>query len=158
MNSVKWAKKIGIGIAIIGLGASSYGIYLFNMPHRDVQAQQADFSFQASQIVQEYLNNPSASNQKYLDEEGESRILQVTGNVFQIEEDFNDNKVILFQLETDKAGVSCAFTKETNKDVTAVLLRKPLTIKGVIRAGASFDADLNMYENMIMEKCSIITP
>lgn len=32
-----------------------------------------------------------------------------------------------------------------------------ITIKGVIRSGASFDSDLDMYENVIIEKSDIVS-
>ncbi len=32
-----------------------------------------------------------------------------------------------------------------------------IKVKGVIRSGANYDADLEMYEHVIMEKCDLIT-
>ncbi|MFP3670568.1 hypothetical protein SB717_36390, partial [Priestia sp. SIMBA_032] len=61
----------------------------------------------ASAIVHEYLDNPTAANAKYLNEEGESKILAVTGTVRSIDEDMNQQKVILLMEANDKAGVSC---------------------------------------------------
>ncbi len=140
---------MGIGIIIAG----SVGYYMFNMPHRDVQATSADYQLSAKEIVREYLNNSAIANEKYLDEEGESKVLVITGKIASISTDFNDQKVILLKDAVEKSGVNCTFLPETN-----IQLNKGdiISVKGVIRSGASYDEDLEMYENVILEKCSII--
>ena len=140
---------MGIGILIAG----GVGYYMFNMPHRDVQATSADYQLSAKEIVGEYLNNSAAANEKYLDEEGESKVLVITGKIASISTDFNDQKVILLKDVSDKAGVNCTFLPGDN-----IQLNKGdvISVKGVIRSGASYDEDLEMYENVILEKCSIV--
>jgi hypothetical protein len=127
------------------------------MPHRDVQQTKSDFSYTSNEIVDEYLKDPEAANQKYLDEEGESKIFEVTGNVAEISTDFNGQKVVLLQSEGSPAGVSCTFPKDLNEAATNFEVGKTITVKGVIRAGAGYNEALGMYENVILDKCSIIT-
>ncbi len=57
---------------LIGGGAA---LYLFNMPHRNVQSSKSDYSLTGSEIVAEYLANKDAANQKYLASDGDSKIL-----------------------------------------------------------------------------------
>lgn len=141
----------GVGLAIGG----AIALYIFYMPHRDVQATPTDYKLTASQIISEYLADAASANQKYLDNEGESKVLEVTGTVFKISDDFQGNKVVLLKSENDKAGVSCTFTGESNADVEKLQIGENITIKGVIRSGASYDEDLGMYEDVIMEKCDL---
>ena len=140
---------IGIGILIAG----GVGYYMFNLPHRDVQATSVDFKLSAKEIVEEYLNNSAKANEKYLDEEGESKVLVITGKITSITTDFNDQKVILLKDASEKAGVNCTFLPEANIQLNE---GDVISVKGVIRSGASYDEDLEMYENIILEKCSII--
>lgn len=149
--------KIGAILLIAGLliGGGTV-LYMFNMPHRNVQSTSADFSVTASQLVAEYLENPSKANDKYLADDGDSKVLEISGAVAKISEDFNGQTVILLKSEADKAGVSCTFTKETNQNVSTIKLGETVKIKGVIRSGASFDPDLEMYENVIVEKSDLI--
>lgn len=142
-----------LGILIVGLGIA---LYLFNMPHRNVVGSKADFNMTASAIVHEYLENPTAANAKYLNEEGESKILAVTGTVRSIDEDMNQQKVILLMEANDKAGVSCTFTQNTNEHADNIETGQQITVKGVIRSGASYDADMELYEDVILEKCDIL--
>ncbi len=157
MNKKKILKPLLIVTAVVILTAVGVGTYLFNMPHRDVQSTASDFSYMATAIVNEYLEDADKANEKYLDEEGESKILEVSGNVFSITEDFNHQKVVLLKGENDKAGVSCTFTPETNDAVLSLKIGDHISIKGVIRSGASYDDDLGMYEHVIMEKSKIIS-
>jgi hypothetical protein len=149
--------KIGAILLIAGLligGVSAF--YMFNMPHRNVQNTSTDFSLSASQLVAEYLKDAVKANDKYLAENGNSKILEIKGTVANISEDFNGQKVVLLQSPDDKAGVSCTFTQETNKNISDVHIGESVTIKGVIRSGASFDVDLEMYENVIIEKSDLV--
>ena len=149
--------KIVAGIAAAGILISGgFAIYMFNMPHRDVQAANSDYSVTSKQIVSEYLNDKLAADNKYLADDGDSKILEVTGTVSRISEDFNAQKVVLLKEEEDKAGVSATFTAETNQYVSELKVGETITVKGVIRSGASYDEDLGFYENIILEKCDIV--
>ncbi|PKP51487.1 MAG: hypothetical protein CVT92_12550 [Bacteroidetes bacterium HGW-Bacteroidetes-1] len=149
--------KIGAILLITGLliGGGTV-LYMFNMPHRNVQNTSSDFSLTASKLVTEYLENPATANEKYLADDGDSKILEIKGTVAKISEDFNGQKVVLLQENSDKAGVSCTFTQETNKNVSNIQVGETITIKGVIRSGASFDPDLEMYENVVIEKSNLV--
>jgi len=146
---------IVIGSALLIGGSVAY--YMFNMPHRDVQKAKTDYTLKSSDIVNEYLSNAALANEKYLDSEGDSKIIEVTGTIYEISDDFINNKVLILKSVSDKAGVSCTFSTETNSNVSKLKIGDEVTIKGVIRSGASFDSDLDMYENVIMEKCDVVS-
>lgn len=141
------------GIVVVGAVA----IYMFNKPARDIQATKTDFSYKASEIVNEYLTDAKKANNKYLDEEGNSKVLEITGTVADISEDFNHQKVILLKAVTDKAGVSATFSKETNSHTQNIKVGDEITVKGVIRSGATYDKDLEMYENVTIGKSDIVS-
>lgn len=152
----KTLKVFGI-ITLIGIViAAGIAFYMFNMPHRDVQSTKTDYSLTSTQLVNEYLSNADTANEKYLQEEGDSKILAVTGTIMSISEDQNNQKVILLREKTGKAGVSCTFTEKTNNHTKSLQIGQTVTIKGVIRSGAGYDEDLDMYEDVIMEKCDLI--
>lgn len=138
---------------VIGGGAA---LYLFNMPHRNVVSAEADYSVLASQLVDEYLSTPDKANDKYLSSDGDSKILEVTGNVSKVSEDYNGQKIILLKSDSDKAGVSATFTIETSSQTESVAPGQTITLKGVIRSGAGYDDDLGLYENVIIEKTVLI--
>lgn len=158
---MKPKKKI-IRIVILFVAAAvlvggGVGLYLFNKPARDIQNTKTDYSYNASDIVSEYLSDPKKANDKYLDESGNSKVLEISGLVALISDDFNKQKVVLLKADSDKAGVSCTFTHETNSQVEKIKIGDQVTIKGVIRSGASFDEDLDLYENVIIEKSGLVS-
>ncbi len=152
-KSVKIILIIAVAGLIIGGGI---GLYMYYMPKRDVQATNTDYKVSAAQIVTEYLSDKNAANQKYLSDDGDSKVLEITGTVAKISEDYNGNKVVLLKNPDDKAGVSATFLPETNQHADQLKPGQTITIKGVIRSGAAYNEDLEMYENVIVEKSDII--
>jgi hypothetical protein len=153
-------KKVLRITAILGVAgiliAGGIGLYMFNMPHRDIQSADADYTLTTNEIVSEYLTDKDAANKKYLAADGNSKILEITGKVGKISEDFAGQKVVLLKDENLKAGVSASFTSETNSSLNDVQVDQTITLKGVIRSGASYDEDLEMYEHVILEKSDIV--
>lgn len=149
-------KKVLLTIASLVIIGIAIALSQFFKPARDVQATTTDFKLKASELVNEYLKDANKANQKYLDEAGNSKVIEITGTVSDISTDFNNQKVILLKETSDKAGVSASFTAETSKNVANVKVGELVTIKGVIRSGASYDEDLEMYENVILDKCDFI--
>ena len=152
-------KKTKVTAAILGLGliiALGVGYYMFNMPQRDVQNTKTDYTLNSAELVNEYLNDAKAANEKYLQEEGDSKILAITGTIAAITTDLNDQKVVLLKDLDHEAGVRCTFTTETNTNAMGLLVGETTTIKGVIRSGAGYDEDLGLYEDVIMEKCDVL--
>ncbi|HUX56403.1 MAG TPA: hypothetical protein VMV77_05485 [Bacteroidales bacterium] len=150
---LKVAAIIIVAGIVIGGGI---GLYMFNMPQRNVQAAKADYTLTGSQIVAEYLAGKEDANKKYLSGDGNSKILEVTGIINKISDDFNGQKVVLLKETGDKAGVSASFTAETSHNAEDLQIGSTVTIKGVIRSGASYDDDLELYENVILEKSDIV--
>ena len=150
---LKWGLKVSvIGIVTGGLII----LYLFNMPHRDVINTSADFNTTSTELVNEYLNNYQSANNKYLEEEGDSKIIAVTGNVYKKEKDLKNQWVVLLKESENTAGVSFTFTQETNKQAESLKIGTITTLKGVIRSGANYDEDLELFEDVVIEKSSLL--
>ena len=155
MSSI-FSKRV-IYILLIGaLIAGMIAAYSFFMPHRDVVGMNADVTLEADVLVKEYLDDSDAANNKYLSEEGESTIIAVIGTVSSISTDQNSQRVVLLKSSEAKAGVSCTFTQETNSQIEIIKEGDNVTIKGVIRSGAGYDEDLELYEDVILEKCNLL--
>lgn len=151
----KKTKIILLSLLTAGLIGGSYVFYLWNMPHLDVQAQKADYSISANQLVNEYLANEKSANTKYLGENGESKIIIINSTISKIDTDMNNQKVILLKEDTAKAGVNCTFMASTNINASTLKVGDKAKIKGIIRSGASYDADMEIYQNVVLEKCDI---
>lgn len=156
MFTNKTFKRILIFLGFPFLTFLVTGFYIFNMPHRNVSETQTDYKLHSSALVAEYLKDQNRANEKYLDEEGDSRIIEITGTIASIDRDFNGQLVLLLKDKEDKAGVSCTFPSDFNKNPKQFETGTKITLKGVIHSGAAYDEDLEMYENVILEECSLI--
>ena len=108
---IKWGLILLVSTVVIGGGIV---FYLFNQPHRDIQATAADYQLEASELVNEYLADANAANDKYLQTEGDSKIIAVSGTIASISEDLNQQKVVFLKDANEKASVSCTFIAEVN--------------------------------------------
>lgn len=153
-----WIRKGLIIAAVIIVAGGAYAYYLFNLPHRDVVGAKADLALDANALVNEFLTDAAAANAKYLDAEGDSKVLAVSGTVSAMDSDLNGNTVVLLKDNGADAGVRCSFSPETNAQAANLKIGDAATIKGVIRAGAAYDEDLELYEHAVLEKCSIAQP
>lgn len=156
MKTKKIIKYVLIIFLIGFVAAGGVVYYLFNMPDRDVQGAKADFQTSSTQLVEEYMKDATVANQKYLAENGESAIVEVSGTVANIEQDFNDKWVVLLQGEDDKAGVRCSFTEIEQEKIKKLKPGTEIHVKGVIESGANYDEDLMMYEHVNLGKCALI--
>ena len=149
--------KLGLSILIIifvlGLGIA---LSMYYMPHRDIQSASPDYTMTISQLTEEYLEGSAQANDKYLSEDGESKILLLTGTIKSISENLNGQKVMLLKEALDKAGVNFTFSEGETYDFSQLKIGQEASIKGVIRSGATYDEDLEMYENTIIEKSTLI--
>jgi len=143
-------------IGVLALIALSYGAYLWFMPHQNVQGTKAFKTIDATVLVNEFLADKTAANEMYLDTEGESKVLIITGTIADISKDQLNQKVILLKNTSEKMGVSCTFTVDTNSQVDQLEVGNTVKIKGVIRSGAEYDEDLDLTENVIVEKSAIV--
>lgn len=132
------------------------GLQSYLLPDRDVQKLSADYQVTASELTSEFLDDLDKARLKYLSDDGESEILEVTGRVSRISESFNGAKVVLLKNDDDKAGVNCTFTHETNHSVNAIEVGDLVTIKGEILSVAYYDEDLEIFVNASLNKCDII--
>ena len=92
MKRKKTLRILAILVIAGVLVGGGIGLYMYFMPQRDVQKLSADYNVTASGLVAEFLDDIGSANNKYLEADGESKILEVTGTVARISENFNDEK------------------------------------------------------------------
>jgi hypothetical protein len=157
MKNKKILKIIGI-LALAGIVVGgAVGLYMFNMPHRDVQSTKTDFKIATASLIDEFLLDADAANERYLNEDGDSKILEVSGIVAKVSKDFNDNVVVILREPDQDAGVSCTFLSNVQSTASQIQIGQEIKVKGVFRSGAYYDEDLRMYEDVIIEKCDLVS-
>jgi hypothetical protein len=147
--------KIVLGIIFLGIVSVAVAILIiFKTPHRDVKNTETDFTINAKTLVDEYLENSELANKKYLAEDGDSKIFEVTGRVDQIFKNQKSEDVILLKPENKALGVQCTFI--LGELISSVVIGNQITVKGKIEKGASIDKDLEIGEDVLIGQCSLV--
>ena len=147
--------KIIAGIVVLGIvTAVIIVVSIFMTPHRDVKNTATDFKVNAKVLVDEYLADANSANEKYLIDDGDSKIFEVTGRVDQLFKNQKNQDVILLKSAEDELGVQCTFI--SGESIDGVAIDKVITVKGKIEQGASFDEDLEIGEDVIIGECSLV--
>lgn len=152
----KTIKKIALALGVIVLLGGGYAASQYFMPHRDIQAVEAFVEFDATQLVDEYLADQNAANKKYLDQEGESKVIIVKGEIKNIDIDQKNQKVITLKSNNAELGIRCTFIAGSEKSTKQLTAGNIVRIKGEIISGAEFDEDLELYEDATMGDCAIV--
>lgn len=142
-----------IALAVI-LGAVAFGVYLWNMPHRNVQQSGVFAEMQVNDLLNEFEKNADAANKKYLSSDGNSKVLVVGGRIFSVSTNLNNQQVILLKENGAKVGVRCTLISAT--DANQLKVGDYIKIKGAITAGNRYDADLDLYEDALLTDCAIV--
>ena len=151
----KKTKKRLIILAILGIITTGViGTIIFLTPHRDVKNTKSDFTVNAKVLVDEYLKDAIIANNKYLSDDGDSKIFNITGRVDQIFKNQKNQDVILLKAESDELGVQCTFI--LGEDVSKLVVGNTIIVKGKIEQGASYDEDLELGEDVIIGECSLV--
>lgn len=152
----KHLRKILLAFSLVASLGLAYGLFLYFLPHRDVQATATDYRLLASDLVTEYLSTPQAADTKYLDRSGDSRILEVTGPIHEVRTNLAGETIVVLRSPGSLAGVACTFTLSSSPPASALSLGELITVKGVIRAGTKFNDMLGIHTDVILEKCALL--
>lgn len=150
LKKLAWFTLSAIAVALIVI------IYMFNKPHRNVQAADVFVVIQTKDLLNEFTSDASKANAKYLSDDGNSKVLVVIGPVSSITTNQKNEKVIILKEPGANVGVSCTFTEQTNAHVNNIKVGDMAKIKGAITAGNSYDADLDLYNHAILVQCDLI--
>jgi hypothetical protein len=153
---MNWKKTIlGLGAAGL-LIAGGIFLYQWNKPHRDVQATEFDFEVTASAFVTEYLTDAKAANDKYLAEDGNSRVLLIEGKVTEVDETISGNRIVILGSDSPDLGIKCTFLPPDPGEQATIEIGTVVKVKGVVRAGPSYDEDLDLHEHGSLGDCALV--
>lgn len=128
--------------AAIGFGV---GTYLFSKGHDDTADEAAAFSMTADNIVQEFLDDETGSNAKFIDQ-----VVEISGPVFDIEK--TDGKVTGIKISSDESYVvSCSF----QEPIESSEITDQIKVKGVC-SGFNGDAESMLPGGVVELKRSVI--
>ena len=135
----KGRRAILIFITAILLAGISYGIYVWNEPHRNVN-NESGIEISAAAIFDSFSINETRANQLYLD-----KAIQVTGEVADYKKNQAGETVVYLKTSDPVFGVNCTFKNDPG------LLEKGavITFKGIC---TGYLSDVIINQGIIVKK------
>jgi hypothetical protein len=124
-------------IAIVALIFIGGYLYIRYMPDKSITKQAVNFSLTAYNLAEEYENNPSASDRKFID-----RLIEVKGTISEISTDQNNSVVFILHDNGSSTGVLCTLNEKETKKVKRYKIGDTITLKGIC-SGMLFEVVLN---------------
>lgn len=100
---LKGRRKIWLIISLVILGGISYGLYVWNKPHRNVKGEKG-IAITALAIFDSFSVNETRANALYL-----NRAIQVTGEVTDVKQNQDGQTVVYLKTSDPVFGVNCTF-------------------------------------------------
>jgi hypothetical protein len=149
MSKLKYPALAGFCFFLLAAG---FGLNLWFEPHRDVKTAPVFGEFGVDDFTTEFIEDPQAATDKYLVEDGDSKIVTMSGKISDIDTNLNGELVIELRGNREEAGAR--FTLMDDQKETAAKLKTgdSTKITGVVSAGATYDADFGRYLDAILEQ------
>lgn len=112
------------------------------MPDKNISKAKADFVLPANKLFNEFDSNEAKANKKYMD-----RIIEVSGNIAEINEDQKGAKVITLKSKDDFSGVLCTLNENETTTLNSYKINQPIKIRGVCTG---------MLMDVVLNKCVIV--
>ncbi|MFD2562379.1 OB-fold protein [Aquimarina rubra] len=115
-----------ISILIIALAGMFIYTAVYNKPHIDVSVTTPNISLEAGVLLDEFLNNETEANTKYLDQ-----IVEISGMITEITTNKDGNGIITLSNENSIGNVLCHLSQEESKKLSNLKTLQKINIKGI---------------------------
>jgi len=140
-------KRIIIGgIVVVIVLVAVYGWYQYNRTVQGLANVRADFSVNATDLINEFVSNEEPANKKYL-----NKILSVKGMVKNVEA---AQHTIVLGDTSDMSGVRCVLDSSANSTTGSLQKGTIVTIKGAI-TGFNKDETGLLGSDVQLNRCVI---
>ena len=140
-------KRIIIGgIVVVIMMAAIYAWYQYNRTVEGLSAVRADYSINASVLINEFVNNEDSANKKYL-----NKILSVKGMIKNIE---SAQGTIVLGDTADMSGVRCVLDSSAHSNAGSLQRGAIITVKGAI-TGFNKDETGLLGSDVQLNRCVI---
>jgi hypothetical protein len=118
-------KIVIVAILVVAAGAAIYGWSEFNRKNEDLSGVKAAYTVEAMQLINEFNQNDSAANARYL-----GRVVAVSGLVKQVEKDEEGKYTVVLGDTADMSSVRCALDSTHAADATGLHRGESIQVKG----------------------------
>lgn len=123
-------KYLLIIIPVAIIIAAAIGLSMFFKPHDDVNKMKADFTVEATSLINEFQNEEDAATAKYSE-----KVLEISGNL--ASKNQLPNGTTLLMLEDEMQGISCqldsSWVGANQEFIRSLEAGSPVKVKGVCK-------------------------
>lgn len=128
------------------------GLDMWFAPHRDVKSAPVFDEFDVDDFTSEFIDNPETATDKYLAEDGDSKIVTMKGKITSIETNLGGKTVIQLNGNRTEAGARFTLMDDQSTEATKYKVGDSVKITGVVSSGATFDEDFGRYLDAVLEQ------
>ena len=140
--------RIIIAVLLVAAAAGVYAWKEFNRKNKDLTGVNADHSVQAVAWINEFTNNDTAANTKYL-----GKVVAVEGMVKQIEKDEEGKYTVVLGDTAEMSSVRCSMDSTHATDATSLRKGESVKVKGIY---IDFNKDdMGLGSDVKMNRCVI---
>ena len=122
----KKIRNIVIILVAIGLIAGlATGYYLYNKPPEDVAGMKPEYTLSAGELTEAFNTNEKEANDKYA-----GKVIQVAGEIAEIEGNDSTMTFILTAENDPGSGVSCTLASEALEEAKGYSIGELVAVKG----------------------------
>lgn len=147
----KTKKTVLFSILGLVLIAAVIGYNLYNKKHFSVESAAPAAEITAADLHQTFATDTTAAKNKFIGDEANHKVIQVTGEVSEIKKDQQGNTIILLKTNTDGAFVNCTLEGKTDNAAAG----SKIVVKGIC-SGYNYDAEMGIPGDVILTRCFII--
>lgn len=148
-------KRKQIIVMVIIIAAAIGGVYAwneFNRKHKDLTNVSPAYNVQAVELIKEFENNDSVSNQKYT-----GKVVAVEGIIKEIQKDEQGYYTIVLGEPSEMSSVRCSIDSTHNSDVTSLQKGNRVSVKGSFTGYKADDTGL-LGSDVEMNRCVVQKP
>jgi len=149
MSKLKFPSLTAFCFVLLAAGT---GLDIWFAPHRDVRTAPVFDEFNVDHFTAEFVDNYQAATDKYLAEDGDSKIVTMSGTISDIDTNLRGDIVIELRGERPEAGARFTLLEDQKTAAAKLKTGDAVKLTGVVSAGAEFDKDLNRYLDAILEQ------
>ncbi len=130
------------GLAVLFILIAFAYTIVMHAPKATVEKKPIDFTLSATELFQEYSENQAVADQKFID-----RIVQISGEIFEISTDQQGATVLILATGANEAGVLCTLELEESDKVRSKKVGDAITLKGVCTG---------MLMEVVLNRCRVM--
>jgi len=137
-------KKVIITLVVLVMAGLSVATYLWNKPHRNIASEEAAFTLDAVQLLDDFQTDYDSAWAKY-----RNQTISITGKVSDVHVESNAENYLSLDVEDRMGGVICYM--DSTVTLKGISVNDLVQVKGKVNG---YDPDL--FQEVEVKECTLV--